>query len=163
LATRTPVLRSALPLRPWSLALLGSCTSSAHHVGAAKRSLEERSKAWTGGGEGRWAAPGRDRRRQSRPANGCPASADPVALQLVVQRALADAEPLRGAAAVAADLLERAADRGLLELGDRAAVHGRRRGGRGGAHDDLVAADHVAIGKDRGALERVGQLAHVAV
>src|SRR5690606_2960150 len=97
-----------------------------------------------------------------RPADACSSSRDPVPLQLVVERALADAELLRGASAVAAGLLEGAPDRGGLEVRDRAA-QGQRRRRRGVADEDLVAADHVAIGQDGGAFEGVGQLAHVAV
>src|SRR4051812_5152074 len=86
-----------------------------------------------------------------------------VLLQLVVERALADPEQLRRAPAVSTDDVERVQDRLALELGERLDLVGL-------CGDRLVAAvlepdvrgvDRVAVGEDRGALERVRELAHV--
>src|SRR5581483_9525755 len=82
-----------------------------------------------------------------------------VLLEPVVERALADAEQLGGALAVAADDIERVQDRLALELGERADLVGLGLGARGAVLEpDVAGVDHVAVGEDRGALERVGEL-----
>src|SRR5438105_4665919 len=83
----------------------------------------------------------------------------PVGPQLVIQRSLAHAQPLRRAAAVPTDLVQRPANRLLLDLlqGTRAAAS--RRAGR---DLEILGAQHVTVGQDDGALQRVAELAHVA-
>src|SRR3954463_5376697 len=86
-----------------------------------------------------------------------------VLLEPVVERALADPEQLGGALAVAADDVERVQDRLALQLGERADLVGLGdRAGRAVLQPDVAGIDRVAVGEDRGALQRVGQLAHVA-
>src|SRR4051812_8316532 len=86
-----------------------------------------------------------------------------VLLEPVVERALADTEQLRGALAVAADDVERVQDRLALELGQRADLVGLGRGATAAVLEpDVAGVDRVAVGEDRGALERVRQLADVA-
>src|ERR1700761_2149617 len=100
----------------------------------------------------------RTTRRRSR----SPTSFDTVFLELVVERSFADAEQLGGLAAIAADVLERGQDRVVLEVCERADP-GRLRRRRGRlVEPDVRCVDHVAVGEDRGALERVRELAHVA-
>src|SRR5690606_19235252 len=97
--------------------------------------------------------------RRGRPGR----SVDAVLLQLVVERALADAEQLRGAPPVAIDARERREDRLALELDERLDRTGRDAGlHRRFLDPQVLRLDHVAVGEDRGALERVRELAHVA-
>src|SRR5690349_6136229 len=86
-----------------------------------------------------------------------------VLLEAIVERALADPEQLGGALAVAADDVERVQDRLALELGERADLVGLGAGAQLAILEpDVARVDRVAVGEDRRALERVGQLAHVA-
>src|SRR5256712_9659875 len=91
---------------------------------------------------------------------------DPVILELAPERGAADAERLGGAGVVAAEALERLEDVGALGVGEADLPRQGRRGPEQDAsrhvRRQIVGLDRVAAGEDRGALDRVLQLAHVA-
>ena len=85
-------------------------------------------------------------------------------LQLVVERALADAEQLRGASCGCRRLAS-SARRIASRSSSASGPHPRRTRPRGAARlvePEVAGVDRVAVGEDRGALERVGELADVA-
>src|SRR4029079_907225 len=82
--------------------------------------------------------------------------AESVSLQLVVERPLAGAEPLRGATAIAGALTQCALDRPALDFFHCASGNLRR--GRRHADVQVIAAHDVALSENRGTLERVAKL-----
>src|SRR5204863_352965 len=83
-----------------------------------------------------------------------------VALQLVVQRTQADAEPVGRAPPVAADQRQGRHDQLALGVGEAADLVRRRRVESRGWHQVLT-GDRLALRQDQRALERVGELADV--